>query len=63
MGSTELAVNWFCATQAEEKLKRDQISDKQKANQTHFEVRKKVRQTIDEFGGTMPEALPTGSQR
>ena len=32
---------------------------KQKANQTHFEVGKKVRQTIDELGGTMPEALPT----
>ena len=25
----------------------------------YFEVGKKVRQTIDELGGTMPEALPT----
>ena len=31
---------------------------KQDANQTHFEVGKKVRQTIADLGGTMPEALP-----
>ena len=27
---------------------------------THYEVGKKVRQTIKELGGTMPEDLPTG---
>jgi DNA-damage-inducible protein D len=27
-------------------------------NKTHFEVGKKVRQTIKELGGTMPEDLP-----
>ena len=59
MGSTELAANLFRATQAEEKLKRDRVSGKQKANQTHFEVGTKVRQTIAELGGTMPEELPT----
>ena len=59
MGSTELAANLFRATQTEEKLRRDQVRGKQKANQTHFEVGKKVRQTIEELGGTMPEALPT----
>ena len=59
MGSTELAANLFRATQTEEKLRRDQVRGKQKANQTHYEVGKKVRQTIDELGGTMPEALPT----
>ena len=59
MGSTELAANLFRATQTEEKLRRDRVRGKQKANQTHFEVGKKVRQTIDELGGTMPEALPT----
>jgi DNA-damage-inducible protein D len=58
MGSTELAANLFRATQAEEKLKRDKISGKQQANTTHFEVGKKVRQTIKELGGTMPENLP-----
>jgi len=59
MGSTELAANLFRATQTEEKLKREKIQGKQKANKTHFEVGKKVRQTIEEIGGTMPENLPT----
>ncbi len=58
MGSTELAANLFRATQTEEKLKRENIKDKKKANQTHFEVGQKVRQTIKELGGTMPEELP-----
>ena len=59
MGSTELAANLFRATQTEEKLKRDNIQGKTKANQTHYEVGKKVRETIVELGGTMPEDLPT----
>lgn len=59
MGSTELAANLFRATQTEEKLKREKIKGKQKANQAHYEVGKKVRQTIKELGGTMPEDLPT----
>ena len=58
MGSTELAANLFRATQTEEKLKRDSIKGKKEANQTHFEVGKKVRKTIVEIGGTMPENLP-----
>lgn len=62
MGSTELAANLFRATQTEEKLKREGIRGKQRANQTHFEVGRKVRQTIKELGGTMPEALPTPEQ-
>ena len=59
MGSTELAANLFRATQTEEKLKRENIKGKQKANMTHYEVGAKVRQTIKELGGTMPEDLPT----
>ena len=62
MGSTELAANLFRATQAEEKLKRENVKGKQRANNTHFEVGKKVRATIRELGGTMPEALPTPDQ-
>ena len=58
MGSTELAANLFRATQTEEKLRRENIKGKIKANQTHYEVGKKVRQTIEELGGTMPEDLP-----
>ena len=59
MGSTELAANLFRATQTEEKLRRDNVSTKREANKTHYDVGAKVRQTIKELGGTMPEDLPT----
>lgn len=59
MGSTELAANLFRATQTDEKLRREQIQGKAAANQTHYEVGRKVRETIKELGGTMPEDLPT----
>jgi DNA-damage-inducible protein D len=58
MGSTELAANLFRATQTEEKLRRDNIQGKDKANRTHREVGAKIRKTIQELGGTMPEHLP-----
>jgi len=58
MGSTELAANLFRATQAEEKLRREAVKGKDAANRTHREVGAKVRQTIKELGGTMPEELP-----
>lgn len=59
MGSTELAANLFRATQTEEKLRRENIQGIPEANKTHYEIGKKVRQTIKELGGTMPEDLPT----
>lgn len=59
MGSTELAANLFRATQTEEKLKRENIQGKKNANKTHYEVGRKVRETIKELGGTMPEDLPS----
>ena len=62
MRSTELAANLFRATQAEEKLKREDVRGKQRANKTHFEVGQTVRKTIKELGGTMPELLPTPEQ-
>ena len=58
MGSTELAANLFRATQTEEKLRRENIQGKDKANKAHFEVGNKVRDTIRELGGDMPETLP-----
>jgi DNA-damage-inducible protein D len=58
MGSTELAANMFRATQTEEKLRRENIKGKDNANRTHKEVGVKIRQTIKELGGTMPENLP-----
>lgn len=59
MGSTELAANLFRATQTDDKLRRDHVKGKAAANTTHFAVGKKVRETIKELGGTMPEDLPT----
>lgn len=59
MGSTELAANLFRATQTEDKLRREGVKDKLAANTVHFEVGRKVRKTIDELGGTVPEDLPT----
>ena len=58
-GSTELAANLFRATQTEEKLRKDQIRGKEKANKTHYDVAKKVRQTMADLGTTMPEDLPS----
>ena len=59
MGSTELAANLFRATQTDEKLRRENVQGKKDAYKTHFEVGTKVRQTISELGGTLPENLPT----
>lgn len=59
MGATELAANLFRITQTDDKLRRENIKGKEKANETHYAVGKKVRQTIAELGGTMPENLPT----
>lgn len=59
MGSTELAANLFRTTQTEEKMRRENVKGIAKANQTHYDVGKKVRQTIEDLGGTMPEDLPT----
>ena len=59
MGYEELVANLFRATQTEAKLRRENIQGKQEANKTHFEVGKKVRDTIKDLGGTMPEDLPT----
>ena len=59
MGSTELAANLFRATQTDEKLRKENITDKGLANQTHYDVGSEVRQTIKRLGGTMPENLPT----
>lgn len=59
MGSTELAANLFRATQTDEKLRKDGVKGIAAANKTHFDVGRKVRKTIEELGGTMPEDLPT----
>jgi len=58
MGSEELAANLFSITQTESKLKRESVQGAQAATATHYTVGKKVRQTIKDLGGTMPEDLP-----
>ncbi len=58
-GSTELAANLFRITQTDEKLKKDKIKDERVATNTHFMVGGKVRQTIKDIGGELPENLPT----
>ena len=51
-------LNLFRATQTEEKLCRENVRQKEIANRIHHEVGRKVRMTIHELGGTMPENLP-----
>jgi DNA-damage-inducible protein D len=57
-GRTELAANEFRITQTEDKLIRDNVASEKHAINTHREVGKEVRKTIDKLGGIMPENLP-----
>ena len=59
MGSDELIANLFRISQTEQKLKNENIKLESKANETHYEVGKEIRNTIKKLGGTMPEDLPT----
>lgn len=56
---TVIRANLFRATQAEEKIRKEKIKGKAKANEAHYEVGKKVRKAIEDIGGTMPEDLPS----
>lgn len=58
MGSTELAANYFRATQTKDKLRRESTQGDKEARQTHHDVGQAVRQTIEGIGGTVPEDLP-----
>ena len=59
MGSEELAANLFRITQAEAKLKRENITGESNAYDAHYIVGKNVREAIQKNDGTMPEDLPT----
>lgn len=59
MGSEELAANLFRISQTESKLKKDNIQGEGKANETHYNIGKNIREVIAKNGGTMPECLPT----
>lgn len=56
-GSTELAANLFRITQTDEKLGKDKMVSESHAIQTHNMVGGKVRQTIKDIGGALPENL------
>ena len=56
-GSTELAANLFRISQTDAKLKMNGIAGEDAASATHHDVGTKVRKTIKEIGGTMPEEL------
>ncbi|OIP87047.1 DNA damage-inducible protein D [Candidatus Shapirobacteria bacterium CG_4_8_14_3_um_filter_35_11] len=58
-GSTELAANLFRITQTEDILSKNKnIHGDIPASNTHYQVGRKVRKTIEEIGGTPPELLP-----
>lgn len=56
-GATELAANLFRITQTDEKLKKGGVRGDGPAQQTHNMVGGKIRQTIKDIGGELPENL------
>ena len=56
--SEELAANLFRATQTEAMIRREWIRGQHAASMAHYQVGEKVRTTIEEIWGTMPEDLP-----
>ena len=59
MCSVELGANIFRITQTEALLEKQEKPNEQIATDTHFKVRKVIRETIKQLGGTMPEDLLT----
>ena len=59
MVSEELIANLFRISQTEQKLKREKIKTENCANKAHYEVGNKIRNTIKQLGGMMPEEMPT----
>lgn len=57
-GATELAANLFRITQTDDKIRNEKIKGEGHATFAHMVVGQKVRKTIAEIGGTMPENLP-----
>lgn len=65
-GSMELAANLFRITQTKDKLQNEvddgKVVGHNATTDTHFMVGQKVRETIAEISGTMPEDLPPESE-
>jgi DNA-damage-inducible protein D len=62
MEAEEVAANFFSATQADAKIRREGASGKDEANEIHREAGRIVRRAITELGGTAPEELPTPAE-
>ena len=56
-GATELAANLFRITQTDEKLRKDRVQGQREASGVHNMIGGKVRQTIKDIGGVLPENL------
>jgi DNA-damage-inducible protein D len=56
-GATELAANLFRITQTDEKLNNENINSQIQSEKVHNMVGGKIRQTIKDIGGTLPENL------
>jgi len=57
-GIEELAANEFRITQADSKIKRENIRGEDRAITAHVEVAKEIRSAIERLGNRMPEDLP-----
>ena len=58
-GVTELAANLFRITQTDDKISKENIKGDKNAAWAHNMIGGKIRQTMKEIGGTLPEDLPT----
>ena len=62
MGDEEMAAYLLCITQAESKVQKEGITEKEAACQAYYWVGNRVRQMIQELGSTLPEDLPHREQ-
>lgn len=58
MGKAELAANLFRVTQTEQKINNENIRGQGELEDTAYKVGRKVRETMRELSGTLPEDLP-----
>ncbi len=59
MCSDELIANLFRISQTNQKMINEKIKGEKESCNTHYEVGKEVRNTIEKLNGTLPENLPT----
>ncbi len=59
MSRSELAANWFRASQAEDAIATKGVISQEEANKIHYHAGKITRKAISEISGAMPEELPS----